>query len=100
MCLCYWQKCEGCDKEVPVHLADGAMEKSDIRVFCSKHIPRDDVVVFRLLENDPVDYAHFRKGSRLGFRYKVPLPGRYTYADMCPNVGVATELTVLGNPIV
>lgn len=34
MCDCYEHKCEGCDKELPVHLGGFATDRDEIKVWC------------------------------------------------------------------
>ena len=47
MCDCYNAKCEECDVEIPMHLGDFLTSRDEIKVFCRKHIPRNnkDVVI-------------------------------------------------------
>ena len=34
MCDCYYQKCEFCDNEISIHIADFCVERKDIEVIC------------------------------------------------------------------
>jgi hypothetical protein len=61
MCDCYWPKCEICDETIPVHIGDFRYPREDVKVWCGKHIPRDEyddpspgVEVF-VLWHDPDD---------------------------------------------
>lgn len=51
MCDCYSHKCahRGCSEQIPMHLADFATERHEVRVYCGKHIPanRRAGVLFR-----------------------------------------------------
>lgn len=57
MCDTYSAKCShrGCNVYLPIHLEDFATERTEIRVYCKKHLPDHDVRVFtfgRLLRGD------------------------------------------------
>lgn len=34
MCDCYCHKCEGCDHEISIHVADFCTERENIKVYC------------------------------------------------------------------
>ena len=41
MCDCYYHRCAKCSIEFDMHLGDFATERSEVAVFCKKHIPKD-----------------------------------------------------------
>jgi len=50
MCDCYSHKCKLCDKQLSVHLGDFETGRDEIEVFCSDHIPNENVAVFTITE--------------------------------------------------
>lgn len=50
MCDCYHHACKVCGEPLPVHLNDYDTNREEVEVFCEKHLPDNDVVVFTLTE--------------------------------------------------
>ncbi|MBM4049869.1 MAG: hypothetical protein FJ279_32640, partial [Planctomycetes bacterium] len=93
MCDCYWPKCERCDAQVPLHISDFCMTRDEVAVFCAKHIPRRDAVVYEIVSEafQPGfgrgdDFYHEPpKGWRMAVRYKRPPPKGYDLQAAEPN---------------
>ncbi len=41
MCDCYNHKCANCDERIPMHIGDFCLERGEIDVYCSRHIPKN-----------------------------------------------------------
>lgn len=43
MCDCYEHKCDNpnCDTFMPIHIGDFITSRDNIRVYCTRHIPKD-----------------------------------------------------------
>ena len=39
MCDCYYHKCFGCGKELPIHLGDYKTKRDEINVYCADCMP-------------------------------------------------------------
>lgn len=96
MCDIYSAKCSHakCSRVLEVHLADFALPREAVEVFCGKHLPARHVVIHRALEEEFL----LRAGSTWGFRFNVAMPGGYDYGAFCPNWGIRTKMTIRGNP--
>ena len=69
MCNCYWQKCQLCNKKIPVHITDFLVAPEEVEVFCSQHLPEVDCFIWRVTKNiRDGKTILFRKGELLGFR--------------------------------
>jgi hypothetical protein len=69
MCDCYVKKCEKCTNLIPVHIADFKYLRTNLRVFCSKHIPKRKVTVFENLEDENFFEEEWdKRGWRCAFR--------------------------------
>lgn len=115
MCDCYYKKCEVCKKRfIPVHIADFCMSRDDVRIYCNKHIPKKDVVIHKLIEDESYyaqeffpqekkkrKYIGHRAGWEMGVRYLKRPPKAYGYTAVTPNVScehIARGITKLGKP--
>ena len=108
MCDCYWPKCARCEERVPLHISDFCMPRRDVAVFCPRHLPRRNALIFELLAESyrpgpKADAAAFYgdppKGWRMGVRYRRPPPREYGLQAAEPNIGapyLATYLTRRG----
>ena len=38
MCDCYFPKCENCDNEISVHIADFCVKRETVKVYCPKKV--------------------------------------------------------------
>ncbi len=93
MCDCYWPECQMCETRVPLHIADFCMPREDVAVFCSRHLPPMDVVVYELVSGayqpdvyeDDAFYHDPPKGWRMGVRYLRPPPRSYGLQAAEPN---------------
>lgn len=94
MCDCYWQKCEECETLIPVHISDSDYPRKEVKVFCSKHIPKERVTVFENLNDSKVKESECgKKGWHCGIR----LCGGELEPDaegVCPNVGCLYAIEV------
>jgi len=50
MCDCYLHKCKFCEEKLPVHLGNFETDRSEIEVFCEKHIPDHNVFIFTVVK--------------------------------------------------
>ncbi len=101
MCDCYYKSCEVCKKKfIPVHIADFCMPRDEVRIYCNKHIPKKDVVIHKLIEDESYyaqelfpqkkkrrKYIEHRAGWKMGVRYLKRPPKAYGYTAVTPNVG-------------
>jgi hypothetical protein len=87
MCDCYTHKCEQCDEQLPVHLGDFETERSEISVYCNKHIPEKGVRVFTVSEADE-DYP---VGWKMAIRYLTD-NARERAEENCPNLSVDCKM--------
>lgn len=81
-----------------MHIADYCMPRDDIQVYCQKHIPKKDVVVHKLIEDE--DYQGWevfpkkkkgrwfgrRAGWSMAVRYLKKPPREYGFTAVTPNV--------------
>ncbi len=100
MCDCYYKRCEVCKKGViPVHIADFCIPRDDVRIYCRRHIPKKDVVIHKLIEDESYyaeeifpkkkkkrKYIGYRSGWQMGVRYLRRPPRAYGYTAVTPNV--------------
>ena len=97
MCDCYWPKCQRCGEHVPLHISDYCMGRDEVEVFCHRHLPKRNVVVYELVSEafQPSygrgdDFYHDPpKGWRMGVRYKTRPPRDYGLQAAEPNVSSA-----------
>jgi len=70
MCDCYAAKCDhdGCTETLPVHLEDFDTGRDEISVYCAAHLPRTNVRVFTLTDDEDAECG-YPKGWRMGIRY-------------------------------
>ena len=63
MCDIYMHKCKVCDAEIEMHITDFCMPRDSIEVFCDKHVPINNVVIYRSLGTItlPVDIPENRE---------------------------------------
>lgn len=101
MCDCYYKRCEVCKKGlIPVHIADFCMPRDEVGIYCQGHIPKKDVVIHRLIEDESYsaeeifpqkakrrEYIEHRIGWSMGVRYFKKPPKEYGYTAVGPNVG-------------
>ena len=101
MCDCYYKRCEVCKKGfIPVHIADFCMPRDDVYIYCKKHIPKKDVVIHKLIEDESYyakeifpkrkkkrRYIEHRAGWKMGVRYLKRPPIAYGYTAVTPNIG-------------
>lgn len=99
MCDCYNQKCQRCERKFPIHLADWALNRRDIEVYCGRHLPQQNIVIETITNPFREDWP-LRKGTRAGFRFRGELPNGYGYKDFCLNSCSESETVVIGNPVV
>ncbi len=100
MCDCYYTKCEICKRRLlPVHISDFCMSRDDVRIYCQKHIPKKDIVIHKLIEDENYSaedffsqrkerrkYTECRSGWKMGVRYLKKPPKEYGYTAVTPNV--------------
>lgn len=97
VCDCYWPRCQRCSEHVPLHISDFCMGRDEVAVFCHRHLPRRNVVVYELASEafQPSygrgdDFYHNPpKGWRMGVRYKTRPPRDYGLQAAEPNIGAA-----------
>lgn len=80
MCDCYEQKCEiiKCTEAIPIHIADFNFPRSDVQVFCSKHLPKKKATIF---ENIKIFYENKIKDyEKLGWKCAIRLKKRFSRA--------------------
>lgn len=112
MCDCYYKSCEVCKKKfIPVHIADFCMSRDEVRIYCKRHIPKKDVVIHKLIEDESYyaqeffpkkakrrKYIEHRAGWKMGVRYLKRPPRAYGYTAVTPNVScehIARRVTKL-----
>jgi hypothetical protein len=64
MCDCYTAKCKICETLLPLHLGDYETGRTEIEVFCEKHLPNIDCRIFTLTENEDVYPIGWQMGIR------------------------------------
>ena len=83
-----------------MHIADFCMPRDDVYIYCKKHIPKKDVVIHKLIEDESYyaeeifpqkkkkrKYIGYRAGWKMGVRYLKRPPKAYGYTAVTPNVG-------------
>ena len=91
MCDCYEAKCEKCDTMIPIHIADYNYDREDVKVFCEKHIPKNDVSIFEITK----ECKHFKDletGWKCGIRLLDIEPN---HVGVYPNTGAEYKVGVL-----
>jgi hypothetical protein len=97
MCDIYCGECKICGADLPVHLGDYDTKREEVEVFCSEHLPKKDVRVFTLLEDDvyedlpyvPAVVCH-HIGWKMGIRYLTE-NARENKEKNYPNIGADWE---------
>jgi predicted nucleotidyltransferase len=75
------------------------MPRDDVRIYCNKHIPKGDVVIHKLIEDESyyaeeifpqkkkkAKFIERRAGWKMGVRYLKRPPKEYGYTAVTPNV--------------
>lgn len=98
MCDIYEAKCSNprCSRVTSMHLADWAIPRESVEVFCYKHLPKTDVAIHTATEKQFL----LRTGSIWGVRFRESIPEGYDYEAFGPNWGIRETVKVLGNPVV
>ncbi len=82
-----------------MHIADFCIPRDDVRIYCKRHIPKKDVVIHKLIEDESYyaeeffsqkkkrrKYIEHRAGWKMGVRYSKKPPKEYGYTAVTPNV--------------
>lgn len=73
MCDIYFAPCKVCGRIIPMHLGDYETERNEVDVFCSEHIPLNDVTVWNCKElwfsEKKLEYFICGNPIRIGIRY-------------------------------
>lgn len=93
MCDCYWAKCQICDKEIPIHIADFNYPRTDVEAWCQSHIPNGKgIEIFEMMEDeDRGEEIEFPKGMKFGLRLKHG-ELRPSYEGVEPNLTTAESI--------
>ena len=87
MCDCYDEKCFKCREMLPVHIADFCMPRESIRVFCKKHIPDKDILIYAIVNPPSYELSEYPVGYEMGIRYLKEPPATYGPGAVSPNIG-------------
>ena len=107
MCDTYLGKCQECERRIPIHIGNFALEREDVLAYCPKHLPSQNVLLETLVKDEDLEeeweektrdyvYLQLQKGETFGFQYKKQPKGediRWIHL----NVGQDTEIRIVGN---
>ena len=94
MCDCYAHKCKECELMLPLHLGDFDTERSEIEVFCEKHLPEEqsDGWLWEWCDEE----GDYPKWSKMFIKW-LTLNAKANANENCPNTSYARRFEDKGN---
>ncbi len=98
MCDICNSPCKICNKDLPLHLGDYSTAPEEVECYCAEHLPKTDVSVFTLTEDDTYEdlpyvprHIIYKQGWKMGIRYLTANAIEHKEINF-PNVGAEFDV--------